>query len=129
MTIIQIFNNLYKKTNTWSFSKISKLKILNFNPAIFLGLIVLISIVFFAFSNFINQKNKENQNNLNLVTKSNEFLNLTDYLISKINSPYEEVRYVIKNNDSIEKILKKYNIKDEDIKKISSHLLIPKLVN
>jgi len=127
MTIIQIFNNLYKKTNTWSFSKISKLKILNFNPAIFLGLIVLISIVFFAFSNFINQKNKENQNNLNLVTKSNEFLNLTDYLISKINSPYEEVRYVIKNNDSIEKILKKYNIKDEDIKKISSELKQKKL--
>ena len=28
--------------------------------------------------------------------------------ISKINSPYKEIKYLIQNNDSIEKILKKF---------------------
>ena len=52
---------------------------------------------------------------------------LTNYIFSKINSPYEESRYSIKNNDSIEKILKKFNVRDEDIKKISLNLKRKKL--
>ena len=63
------------------------------------------------------------------VLKTNEFLNLTNYFSSKINSPYEEIKYVIKNNDSIEKILKNYNIKNEDIKEISVKLKEKKLSN
>ena len=39
------------------------------------------------------------------------FSNLTNFLISKINSPYEEIKYIIKNNDTVEKILKKFKIK------------------
>ena len=40
---------------------------------------------------------------------------LTNFLISKLNSPYEEINYVIKNNDTVEKILKKFKINNEDI--------------
>ena len=47
---------------------------------------------------------------------------LTNFLISKINSPYEEINYIIKNNDTVEKILKKFKIKNEDIKNISIKL-------
>ena len=130
MTIIQILNNFYKKkVNIWSLAKVNILKIFNFNPIFFLSLIVLVSAIFFTFSSIVNQKNKENQKNLSQVTQTNEFSNLKNYLISKINSPYEEVRYLIKNNDSIEKILKKYDIKNEDIKKISSKLKQKKLSN
>jgi len=130
MTIIQILNNFYKKkVNIWSLAKVNKLKIFNFNPIFSLSLIVLVSAIFFTFSSIVNQKNKENQKNLRQVTQTNEFSNLKNYLISKINSPYEEVRYLIKNNDSIEKILKKYDIKNEDIKKISSKLKQKKLSN
>ena len=100
----------------------NKLKILNLNPVILLSFIILFSIFFFTISNLIIKKNKENKNNFTEVTKSNEFSNLTNYFISKINSPYEEVGYVIKNNDTIEKILKKYNISSIDIKKISTKL-------
>ena len=42
------------------------------------------------------------------MVKSKEFGNLSNYFISKVNSPYEEVKYLIKNNDSIEKILNKF---------------------
>jgi len=50
-------------------------------------------------------------------------------LISKINSPYEEKGYVIKNNDTIEKILKEYKIRNEDIRDISLQLKKRKLAN
>ena len=63
------------------------------------------------------------------ITKRNDFSNLTNYLISKITSPYEEVEYVIKNNDTVEKILKKFNINNQDIKKISSKLKEENLAN
>jgi murein DD-endopeptidase MepM/ murein hydrolase activator NlpD len=123
MTIIQIINNFYKKKlNFLTSMQVTKLKIFNFNPLIFLSFIVFFSIFFFIISNLINKKNIETKNNLTEIAESNGFSNLTNYFISKINSPYEEVNYVIKNNDTIEKILKNYSIKSDDIKKISTKL-------
>ena len=130
MAIIQIINKFFtKRVNFWSVLQTSKLRIFRVNPLILLSFIVIFSILFFTISNFINQKNKENKNNLADVTSSNEFSNLTNYFISKINSPYEEISYIIKNNDSIEKILKNYNIKSEDIKNISKKLKEKQLSN
>ena len=116
MTIIQKINTFYKKNfNFFINIQNSKLKILNFKPLIILSFIVFFSILFFIISNLINKKNVENKNNFTEVTESSGFSNLTNYFISKINSPYEEVSYVIKNNDTIEKILKNYDIKNNDI--------------
>ncbi len=130
MTIIQIINNFYKKNIQFlNTIRISNLKIIRFKPVILISFIIFFSILFFTISNLINKKNLINKNNLVEVTESSEFSNLTNYLISRINSPYEEVSYVIKNNDTIEKILKNYNIKDNDIKKISTKLKEKKLSN
>jgi len=130
MAIIQLINKFYRNNiNFLSIVKVDKLKILNFNPVIILSLIVLFSIIFFITSNLISFKNKSNKDNLEQVTNSSEFTNLKNYFISKINSPYGKVNYLIKNNDSIEKILKKFNIKDADIKKISTKLKEKKLSN
>ena len=63
------------------------------------------------------------------VTKSNEFSNFTNFLISKINSPYEEINYVIESNDTVEKILKRFKVRNTDIKKISLKLKEKKLAN
>ena len=112
-----------------SLIKVNKFRILNINPAIFLSFIVFFSILFFTISNLISEKNKKNEHNLKLISKSNEFSNLTNFFISKINSPYEEVEYLIKNNDSVEKILKKFEIKNQDIKNISKKLKEKKLSN
>ena len=57
------------------------------------------------------------------------FLNLSNFFLSKINSPYKEIEYLIKNNDSIEKILKKLQINANDIKIISNKLKQKKLTN
>jgi murein DD-endopeptidase MepM/ murein hydrolase activator NlpD len=64
-----------------------------------------------------------------LIVTSKEFLNLSDYFLSKINSPYKEIKYLIQNNDSIEKILKKLDVNKNDIKIISNNLKQKKLTN
>ena len=121
-------NNFYKK-NLYFLNSIKKTKFLffHFNPSVHLSIIVLFSILFFVISNSNIKKKTENKNNLEEITKTSEFSNLKKFFISQINSPYKEINYTIKNNDTIEKILKKYNIKNEDIKKISQKLIEKKL--
>ena len=130
MTIIQFFTNFYKKSlNFVSDKRNIKVKFLSFNPIIFISFLILFSLIFFTTLNFINKKNLETKNNLKEVTNSKGFSNLSSYFISKINSPYEEINYVIKKNDTIEKILTNYNIVDEEIKNISTNLKQKKLSN
>jgi murein DD-endopeptidase MepM/ murein hydrolase activator NlpD len=130
MALTQIINKFNKKKSLYLSTKLLvKIKSYNFNPLLIVIFFVFFSILFFIVSNLITYKNKVNDDNLKEVLKTNEFLNLTNYFSSKINSPYEEVNYVIKNNDSIEKILKNYNIKNKDIKEISIKLKEKKLSN
>ena len=130
MTIAQIINIfLKKKLNFLTSLKVNNFKIINFNPLIFLSFIVFFSILFFNLKNIIKKKNENNKNNLSEVIETSEFSNLTNYFISKINSPYQEINYTIKSNDTIEKILKNYNIKNADIKNISTKLKEKKFSN
>ena len=127
---MQIINNFFHtKFSFFSLNKVKKIKILGTNPLIVLGFIIFFSVIFFFISSLVNKKNTDNENNLVEITKTREFSNLTNYFISKINSPYEEVNYIIKKNDTIEKILKNYKIKSEDIKNISTKLKAIKLSN
>ena len=130
MAIIQkivIFTK--KKLNFLSLIYIKVPQVQKFNPLIFFSFLIVFSFVFFFSSKLINHKNNEDTKNLKEITRNNEFSNLTNFLISKINSPYEEMEYVIKNNDTIEKILKEYKIKSEDIREISIQLKNKKLAN
>jgi len=76
-----------------------------------------------------DKKDIENKNNLKEIAKSSEFRKLTNFFSAKINSPYNEVKYQIKNNDSVEKILKNFNIRNKDVKDISFKLKQKKLSN
>ena len=130
MTIIQkIMFFAKKKINFFSLLDSKIFRIQKFNPFILISFLVFFSIIFFITSNLINLKNKENESNFKEMTKTNDFLNITNFLISKINSPYKEVDYIIKNNDTVEKILKQFEIKSEDISNISLKLKAKKLTN
>ena len=130
MALIQKFgNSLKKKLNFLSIAGLNKLKNSNLNPFFLLILISLFTVTFYVISNFIKQDNLEEAKNLEVVTSSNEFSNFTNFFLSKINSPYKEIKYSIKNNDSIEKILKKYNVIESDINDISLKLKRKKLKN
>ena len=130
MTLIQKLRNfLKKKYNLFSIISPKSLQIKNFNSVFLVSIMIIISGVFFISTNFIDKTNKENSRNLKKIAKTNEFSNLAHFFISKINSPYEEVEYIIKNNDTVEKILKKYEVRDKDIKNISLKLKEKKLAN
>jgi len=130
MTIIQKIRHFWKKKiNFLSQLDAQAFKFQKFNPFFIITFVIIFSGFFFITSNLINKKNKDNEKNLNEITKSSEFSNFSNFLISKINSPYKEINYIIKNNDSIEKILKNFNVRGEDIKNISIKLKQKKLVN
>jgi len=128
MALNQIFNHFPKIFK--NFKDIGSIyKVLNWKYFIYLFLVILFFTIFIIISNLIKQKNKIESQNLNSVVQSQEFTNLGNYFISKINSPYKEVDYLIQNNDSIEKILRRLNINANDIKIISNNLKQRKLTN
>ncbi len=130
MAIIQKISGFFKKKNNLlSLLNSRDLKIQKFNPLIVVSFLIVFSSIFFISSNLINVKNKEHASNLREITETSEFSNLTNYLISKISSPYVEISYVIENNDSVEKILNKFRINNTDIKRISAKLKSQKLTN
>ena len=130
MTFIHIFSDFLKKQfNFKPLIKLNKIKIININPIILISSVIFSAIAFFSISNFVAKKNIEEQKNISSVTNSSEFSIFTKYLVSKITSPYKEESYQIKKNDSIERILKTFNIKADDIKNVSIELKKNKLTS
>ncbi len=123
MTLIQkILGNMKKNHGFYTFFKVLGQKNVGFNFKILASIIVIVTLIFFGSINYFIKINELNKNNFQEVAKSNEFSNLTKYLISKINSPYKKINYTIKNNDSLEKILKRFDIIQSDIGIISLKL-------
>jgi len=93
----------------------------------------LVLVVFFVFYslgvNQIRLHNNLKKNNFNFFLKSNEFNNIKNFIFENLNSPYKEFRYIVQNNDTIEKILKKHRISNEDINSIASSVVKKKLLN
>ena len=130
MTLIQKINNLLKKKTSFiSQLNAKNLGIQKFSPIFIISFLVIFSILFFITSNLINKNSERQAKNFNEIAKTDEFSNLKNFIISKINSPYEEIDYIIKSNDTVEKILKKFRVRDDDIKKISIKLKQKKLDN
>ena len=103
--------------------------IVNWRYFTYVFLAVLFCLLFIIISNLIEKQNNKQTENLSSIVESKEFSSLSNYLISKINSPYKEIQYLIQNNDSIEKILKNFNINANDVKIIGKNLKEKKLSN
>ncbi len=130
MAIIQKIGFLIKKKTNILLNLDTKIfRIYKFNPFLLIAFLIIFSSLFFISSNLISKKNSENNKNFKEITNNKEFSNFTTFLISKINSPYEEISYVIQNNDTVEKILKKFKVRNKDIKNISLKLKQKKLAN
>ena len=92
----------------------------------------LIVVIFFVYAVILNQiklHTELKENNLNSFLKSNEFNNVKNFISENIKSPYKEYNYIVQNNDTLEKILKKYNIDNTEINKIASAIIKKKLSN
>jgi len=128
MALNQFFSQIFKYFKNFKISD-SGNKVINLRYSFYLFSLVIILIFFFLISNFIKQKNQAESQNFNSIVKTKDFYNLSEYFVSKINSPYKEIRYLIENNDSVEKILKKLEIQTDDIKVISNKLKQENLTN
>ena len=128
MALNQILNFLSKILKTVKGGD-GDYRVLNWKYFLYFFSVIIFFTIFVIISNLINQKNKIESQNLNSVVTSKEFSNLSNYFLSKINSPYKEVEYLIQANDSIDKILKKFDINSNDIKIISNNLKKDKLTN
>ena len=128
MALNQIFNLFPRKIKNIKNEYNGKI-ILNWKYFAYLLVAIIFYAIFIIITNFVDKKNKIESQNIDSIMESKEFSNVSNFFLSKINSPYEEIEYLIQNNDSIEKILKKLKINTTDIQLISNNLKKRKLTN
>jgi murein DD-endopeptidase MepM/ murein hydrolase activator NlpD len=125
-----------KITNSSNLSKIFKKKIVSIfnylNQTRYFFYFFLIATFFIVYALILNQIKSHatlKENNFNFFLESSEFSNIQEFIFKNIKSPYKEYNYTVKNNDTLEKILKKYNIDNTEINKIASKIIKKKLSN
>ena len=111
MVINQFLSNLEKFQQSLS-KKFAFFKI--FKPIYFFGSLLLFSIISFSIIINENLKNKRAKE-ISSFLSNNQTVLLRNYVFNKIKSPYLEYDYIVKNNDTIENILKKFSVKKEEI--------------
>ena len=108
-------------------------KITNFlkkkNYLLYFFVLVVFFLLYSLSVNQIKSYNISKKSSFNSFLNSDEFNNVKKFIIENLNSPYKEFNYTVQNNDTIEKILKKYNITAEDINGIAASLIKKKLSN
>ena len=125
MNLHKIFSNLtfYKKTTNQL-----KVDIINFK---YFFISILFLIVVFVIFTFFSGKH---QNDISLshtssgnIQENDTSLNVQNFLLKKLRSPYNNFNYRIKNNDSIINVLKEFGIVDDEINLIIKKLKEKKL--
>ena len=92
-------------------------------------LIVIFFVIYALVLNQIKSRKDLKKNNFSTFLNSEEYNNIKEYVFENLNSPYREYNYTVENNDTLEKILKKYNIKNSEINKIAAEIRKKKLFN
>ena len=109
MAINQIFTHFIKLFRNLNPNN-TRFNVISSKYLIYIVFIIVFFSVFILVSNSINKKKEQEAKNFYSVIDSKQFIGLSDYFIKKINSPYKEIDYLIENNDSIEKILRKFKV-------------------
>ncbi|OUW48316.1 MAG: hypothetical protein CBD56_02810 [Candidatus Pelagibacter sp. TMED196] len=96
------------------------------NYIIFGFLIIFLISAIFAYGSTLKKKRLEA---IDSFISSNETVLLKNYLLNQIKSPYFEYDYIVKNNDTMELILKKFSVKKKEISFIVKEIKRRKLSN
>ena len=96
------------------------------NSVLFGFLIIFVVSALFAYSSTLKKKRIEA---IDTFISSNETVLLKNYLLNQIKSPYFEYDYIVKNNDTMESILKKFSVKKQEISFIVKEIKKRKLSN
>ena len=120
-----ILNNY--KSKTLNFLKKFYIKTNLSRNYVLLGfLIIFIVSALFSYSSALKKKRLEA---IDTFVNSNETILLKNYLLNQIKSPYFEYDYIVKNNDTVESILKKFSVKKKEINFIVKEIKRRKLSN
>ncbi len=92
-------------------------------------LLLLFFTIYVLILNQIKNYAELKQNNFNTFLKSNEFNNIKNYIFKNLNSPYQEFTYTVQNNDTIDKVLRKFDVDVNDVKNITAQIANKKLSN
>ncbi len=96
------------------------------NYVLFGFLIIFVISALFSYSSTLK---KERLKAVDSFISSNETILLKNYLLNQIKSPYFEYDYIVKNNDTVESILKKFSVKKKEISFIVKEIKKRKLSN
>ena len=96
------------------------------NSVLFGFLIIFVISALFTYSSALKKKRLEA---IDTFISSNETVLLKNYLLNQIKSPYFEYDYIVKNNDTMESILKKFSVKKKEISFIVKEIKKRKLSN
>jgi len=118
------FSTKQKKKITLFFSFLNQRKY-----PFFFFLIGFFFVIYALVVNQVKSYSKLKEKNFNSFLKSDEFTNIKEFIFDNIKSPYKEYNYTVENNDTLEKILKKYNIDNADINNLISEIVKKKLTN
>ena len=89
-------------------------------------LIIFVISALFSYSSTLKKKRLKAVDSF---ISSNETILLKNYLLNQIKSPYFEYDYIVKNNDTVETILKKFSVKKKEISFIVKEIKKRKLSN
>ena len=95
-----------------------------------IGLFLVFFLIFITLIVYLNvfKINSNNEEDTNIsIFNQNKLDELKENLINEIRKPYIQYKYTIQNNDSIEKILNNFNIRNEEIKFVATKLKEKKL--
>ena len=110
----------------------SKYKALFLNKKKYLLYFFAVAIFFIVYAIIFNQiktQTKLKETNFNSFLKSEEFINIKEFIFKNIKSPYNEYNHIVGSNDNLEKILKKYNIDNTEINNLINEIIKKKLTN
>ena len=119
----QLFNNRKNEEFGLFFSK--KKWLLIIYPIILASFFIVYGITY----SYLNDRESKNQENLEKFFETSKFSKLKKTIFVNLKSPYLEFKYNIEFNDSIGRILKKFNVADKEIKIIVNGLKEKKLTN
>ena len=126
----------FRIINFFTLSRAQKRKIELFlslvNKKKYLFYFIFIGVFFVIYAlvlNKIKSHTKLKEDNFNFFLKSNEFSNIKEFIFENLKSPYKEYNYTVENNDTLEKVFKKYNIDNAEINYLISEIVKKKLTN
>ena len=96
------------------------------NIVVFSFLFMIIASIVFSYNSSLKKKRLEN---IESFLSNNQTILLKNYLLNQLRSPFIEYDYIVKNNDTVELILKKFSVRQSEINLIVKKIKKQKLSN